>query len=86
MRGVVGVLMGMGEVGQGGIGGVVNVIPCFYFIIIQVNYKLNGKWCFGHLLSTKMNNQYPSQNPDTDKKNHNRRQSEEPIREHQVTY
>jgi len=66
MRGVVGVLIGMGEVGQGGIGGVVKVIPCFYFIVMQVNYTLHAKWCFSYLLSSKIDNQYPQQNQDTE--------------------
>jgi len=72
--------MGIGVVGGGGMGRVVGVIPCFDFIIMQVNHKLHGKWCFCLLLSTKMDDEYTLPNPDNDDKIHKRRQSEEPIR------
>lgn len=43
MRLVLGALMGIGEVAGGGMRGVVKVIPCFSFIIMQVNHKLGAK-------------------------------------------
>ena len=64
MGGVAGGLMGMGEVAGGGMGGVVRVIPCFCFIIMQVNHKLHEKLCFCHLLPTKMDNEYTRPNPE----------------------
>jgi len=77
--------MGIGVVGGGGMGRVVRIIPCFGFIIMEVNHKLHGKWCFCHLLSTKMDNEYTQPNPDNDDKNQKRRESEEPIRVHPVS-